>query len=122
MSDNDGMNSSTRVHAVRCAWASAVMSYRHKHLMLPLLETPALVVPIWCREPPRVRNVLPRAPGSHILRSGGGISRGMSDILRVGIWCAITLISSLFVAVLWLATASLDPFEDLAHGGLCDLV
>jgi hypothetical protein len=69
-----------------------------------------------------VRNVLPRAPRSHILRSSEGISHGMSDILRVGIWCAITLISSLFVAVLWLATASLDPFEDLAHGGLCDPV
>jgi hypothetical protein len=44
----------------------------------------------------------------------------MHDVLRAGIWFAITLISPLFVAVQWLGTASLDSLGDLTHGGLCD--
>jgi hypothetical protein len=41
-------------------------------------------------------------------------------VLRARIWCAITLISPLLVAVLWLGAASLDSFRDLAYGGLRD--
>jgi hypothetical protein len=52
---------------------------------------------------------LPCARGSRIPRSGGGERRGMHDILRVGLWCAITLISPLSAAILQLGTASLDP-------------
>jgi hypothetical protein len=46
----------------------------------------------------------------------------MHGILRAGIWCAITMISPLVTAVLWLGIASLEPLEDLTHGGLCDPV
>jgi hypothetical protein len=46
MSDGDGMDSSTRVHAVRHAWAPAVTSYRAEQLISPLPETPAQVEPI----------------------------------------------------------------------------
>jgi hypothetical protein len=65
---------------------------------------------------------LPRAGGSCIPRSGEGIRHGMHGILRAGIWCAITMISPLVTAVLWLGIASLEPLEDLTHGGLCDPV
>jgi hypothetical protein len=44
------------------------------------------------------------------------------DVLRARILCAIPLISPLLIAVLWLGAASLDSFEDLAYGGLHDLV
>jgi hypothetical protein len=43
----------------------------------------------------------------------------MRDVLQAEIWCAITMISPLFIAVLQLGTSSLDPF-DLTHGDLCD--
>jgi hypothetical protein len=46
----------------------------------------------------------------------------MRDVLQVGIWCAITLISLLFGAVLWLGTSSLDLLGGLTHGGHCDPV
>jgi hypothetical protein len=51
-----------------------------------------------------------------------GIRRGMHDVPQAEIWCAITPVSLLFAAILWIATASLDPLEDLAHDGLCDPV
>jgi hypothetical protein len=63
---------------------------------------------------------LPRNRGCCIPRSGGGISRGMHDILQAGILCSSTPISPLFAIVLWLTIASLNPLEDLTHGGLCD--
>jgi hypothetical protein len=44
------------------------------------------------------------------------------DVLRARILCAIPLISPLLTVVLWLGAASLDSFEDLAYGGLRDLV
>jgi hypothetical protein len=56
----------------------------------------------------RARN-LPRARGSRIPYSDGGIRRGMHGVLRAGILCAITPLSPLFVVVLWLGTSSLDP-------------
>jgi hypothetical protein len=46
----------------------------------------------------------------------------MHDVPQAEIWCAITPVSLLFAAILWIATASLDPLEDLAHDGLCDPV
>jgi hypothetical protein len=64
---------------------------------------------------------LPRARGSCIPCSSGGIRCGVRDVLRAGIWCAITSIA-LVVVVLWLGTAALDPIGDLAYGSLCDLV
>jgi hypothetical protein len=60
-----------------------------------------------------------RASGSRIPCSDWGIRRGMRDVLQAEIWCAITTISPLFIAVLQLGTSSLDPF-DLTHGNLCD--
>jgi hypothetical protein len=65
---------------------------------------------------------LPLARGSHIPWFDEGIRRGMHDILRAGIWCAITPISLLFVVVLWLGTSSLDPLKDLTYGSLIDPV
>jgi hypothetical protein len=65
---------------------------------------------------------MPCARGSRIPCSDGGIHRGMRDVLQVGIWCAITLISLLFGAVLWLGTSSLDLLGGLTHGGHCDPV
>jgi hypothetical protein len=44
------------------------------------------------------------------------------DVLRVVIWCAITLISPLPAVVLRLGAASLDSVGDSASGGLCDTV
>jgi hypothetical protein len=38
----------------------------------------------------------------------------------VGVWCAITPISVLFIAVLQLGTSPLDPLGDLTQGGLSD--
>jgi hypothetical protein len=64
----------------------------------------------------------PRAQGSHIPRSGGGMRRDMHDVLQAGICCTITPIYPLFDAILWLGTTSLDPLEDRMHGGLCDPV
>jgi hypothetical protein len=46
----------------------------------------------------------------------------MHNIIRARIHCAITLISLLSVAVLWLGVASLDPLRDHAYGGFCDSV
>jgi hypothetical protein len=65
---------------------------------------------------------LPRARGSHVPCFEGGIGRGIHNVLRAGIWCAITSISLLFVVVLWLGTSSLDPLEDLTYGSLIDPV
>jgi hypothetical protein len=44
------------------------------------------------------------------------------DVLRVGIWCAITSISSLPAAVLWLGATSLDSIGERAYGGIHDPV
>jgi hypothetical protein len=52
----------------------------------------------------------------------GGIRRVMRNILREGIWSAVTSISLLAAAVLWLRAASLDSFEDHAYSGLHDPV
>jgi hypothetical protein len=60
--------------------------------------------------------------GSCIPCSAGGIRHGVRGVLRARIQCAITLISLLSVAVLWLGAASLDPLGDLAYGGFCDPV
>jgi hypothetical protein len=65
---------------------------------------------------------LPRARGSRIPCSGGGICRGVRGVLCVGVWCAIKLVSLLVAAVLRPEIASLDPLGDLAHGGLCNPV
>jgi hypothetical protein len=65
---------------------------------------------------------LPRARGSYIPCSGGGIRHSLRDILRLGVWCAITPISSLSVVVLWPGITSPDPLRYLAHGDLCDPV
>jgi hypothetical protein len=61
---------------------------------------------------------LPHARGSLIPCCDGGIHRGMCGILRAGIWCVVTPMSPLFVAVLRLGTSSLDPLGDLTYGGL----
>jgi hypothetical protein len=63
---------------------------------------------------------VPEDPSSSM--SLGGVHRGLSNVLRAGVRCAITLISLLFAAVLWPGAASLDPLEDLAHSVLCDHV
>jgi hypothetical protein len=63
---------------------------------------------------------VPEDPASPVL-TRGYIMASMV-FYEWGVWCAITLISLLFVIVLWLGTASLDPLEDLAHGSLCNLV
>jgi hypothetical protein len=64
---------------------------------------------------------VPEDPAS-LVPVGGGVRRGVHGVLRAGICCAITPISPLVVAVLWLGTSALDPLEDFAYGGLCDLV
>jgi uncharacterized SAM-binding protein YcdF (DUF218 family) len=46
----------------------------------------------------------------------------MRDVLRARIWCAITLISLLLAAVLWIGAALLDSFRDPAYDGLCNPV
>jgi hypothetical protein len=43
-------------------------------------------------------------------------------VLRVRIWCAITSISPLVAAVLWLGATSLDSFGDPTYSGLHDPV
>jgi hypothetical protein len=57
---------------------------------------------------------------SCVLYFGGGICRGVHGILCSWIRCAITLISPLLAAILWLGAASLDSFADPAYGGLHD--
>jgi hypothetical protein len=44
----------------------------------------------------------------------------MRGVLRVRIWCAVTLISLLVAAVLRLGAASLGSFRDPAYSGLRD--
>jgi hypothetical protein len=51
-----------------------------------------------------------------------GICHSMHDVLWVGIWCSSIPISPLFVTVLWLGIASLDPLGDLIHSSLYDPV
>jgi hypothetical protein len=43
MSDDDGMDPSTRVLVVMCTWVPVTASYRVRQLMPLLLEDPALV-------------------------------------------------------------------------------
>jgi hypothetical protein len=62
------------------------------------------------------------AQGSRIPSTGRGIRRGKHGVLRVGVWCIITLISSLFAVVVWIGTASLDPLRDFTHCDHCDPV
>jgi hypothetical protein len=62
------------------------------------------------------------AQGLCVSCSRRGICCCVHGILRAGIWCAITSISPLAAAVLWLGAASLDSFGDPAYGGLYDLV
>jgi hypothetical protein len=63
---------------------------------------------------------LPEDPASSA--PARGIHRGMCGVLQVRIRCAITPISPLSTIVLWSGVASLDPFRDLAHGYLRELV
>jgi hypothetical protein len=62
--------------------------------------------------------LMPKDPLSPI-PVGGGIRGGLRDILRVRVWCAITLIPPLFVVVLWPGTASPDPLGDPPYHVLC---
>jgi hypothetical protein len=62
------------------------------------------------------------ARGSSVSCSSEGIRRGVCDLLRAGIRCATTLISSLLATVLQSGAASLDSFKDPAYGGLRDSV
>jgi hypothetical protein len=63
-----------------------------------------------------------RVSGDLVSLAPAGVCRGVHNVLRVRIWCAITLISSLCVAVLQPRAASLNPLGDLAYCGLRDPV
>jgi hypothetical protein len=65
---------------------------------------------------------LPHDRGSCIPYSGKEIHHGVCGILWAGVWCTITSVSPLAIAVLQSRTASLDLLKDLAHGVLCNTV
>jgi hypothetical protein len=52
----------------------------------------------------------------------GGVRRGMCNILRARMHCAVTLISPFVTAVLWIGAASFDSFRDPAYGSHHDPV
>jgi hypothetical protein len=51
VSHGDETSSSSQVLVIRCMWALVAMSYHARHLMLPIPEVLALVVPTRYRKP-----------------------------------------------------------------------